>query len=237
MEQMFKDMSLAPDINARFRKFLQSFVPKTSSDVADNERFTNEEISTLSDISRTVDAQFLVLKTSCWPFNPPSVPLILPPALSGGMKAFNSFYVSVEKKNTKLTWLHHIGKAVVHLSWNKASSPSSSRPIADDDEFETPTDPATPINPLQGHLLHCSLYQAAILMQYNERDSYSISELEIRTGITQQCLRQYLESIVSEGLLAVQTDDEGTTDLPAVLEPGMYRHTCMSLCIRVGDQD
>ncbi|KAK4051653.1 ubiquitin ligase (cullin) of SCF [Microbotryomycetes sp. JL201] len=120
----------------------------------------------------TVDADFQVLNTASWPLTTPSSELKVPAELLRTFDRFNGYYTT-KHSGRKLTWL-----------WQHCKNELRS--------LYTP----------QKYFMLTSMYQAAILLQYNQGgDAISFEELRLGTGMKEEMLKQVLDLLTKQRVL------------------------------------
>jgi hypothetical protein len=100
----------------------------------------------------------------------PSPPCTLPPAIQTAHTAFNSFYLGANS-GKKLTWLTQLGSVDI-----RASFPSGRKELS------------------------VSLYQAAILLLFNESEVLSLEHISRQAGVPGDELRRHLLSLCTPKL-------------------------------------
>lgn len=101
-----------------------------------------------------VDFDFLVLTAGSWPFSGvPTSEFHLPAECERSVSEFSKFY-DAQHSGRKLTYLHNLSKADLRLAM-----------------------------PDKRYELNCSLYQAGVLLQFNDADSFTVDELKVATSL------------------------------------------------------
>jgi cullin 1 len=118
-----------------------------------------------------INFSVMVLGTNFWPLNPPMGGFIVPTDIRLTYHRFQNYY-RMTHPGRKLVWL-----------WNYSRN-----------ELRT--------NYLdQRYIITTSAYQMAVLLQYNDNDSYSLDELAIATNIGMDLLTQVLRPLVKSRIL------------------------------------
>lgn len=132
--------------------------------------------------SKKVGFNIQVLSNNAWPVSGTQVSFNVPDEIEKSTKHFNDFYKNVHA-NRKLTWLYSLSKG----------------------EMVT--------NYLQDRcILGVSIYQMAVLQQFNDADSLTIGKLIENTGITQEYLVQVLQNLLKSKLLKCSDENKLTTE-------------------------
>lgn len=119
-----------------------------------------------------IDYNVQILMAGSWPqMSGQGINLIMPRELEENAQDFNDFYSNVHK-NRKLTWQHNMAKGEVVTSYLK-----------------------------NRYVLTVSVYQLAVLQQFNEHDSRSLQELIDFTGIPEEYLVQVLQILLKAKIL------------------------------------
>ena len=131
--------------------------------------------------STLVDSTFSILGTGFWPLTPPSTDFNPPPEISAEIERFIRFYKH-KHDGRKLTWLWHLCKGEIKAGYCKNS--------------KTP------------YTFQVSIYQMAILLLYNEKDTYIYEDILSATQLSTEVLDQALAVILKAKVL-LMTGDSG----------------------------
>ncbi|KAM0789674.1 hypothetical protein ACM66B_006536 [Microbotryomycetes sp. NB124-2] len=147
------------------------------SDMNVNKDLNAEFKDKMANAELTVDAEFQVLNTASWPLSTPSSELKVPAELLKTYERFNGYYTT-KHSGRKLTWL-----------WQHCKNELRS--------LYTP----------QKYFMLTSMYQAAILLQYNHGgDAISFEDLALGTGINADMLKQVLALLTKQRVLDLKDD-------------------------------
>jgi cullin 1 len=125
-----------------------------------------------------INLSVMVLGTNFWPLNPPKGGFIVPTDIRLTYRRFQSYYHTVHP-GRKLMWL-----------WNYSRN-----------ELRT--------NYLdQKYIITTNAYQTAVLLQYNDNDTYSLDELSIATNIEKDLLMQVLRPLTKSRILINDGTDQ-----------------------------
>ena len=124
--------------------------------------------------STLVDSTFSILGTGFWPLTPPSTDFNPPPEISAEIERFIRFYKH-KHDGRKLTWLWHLCKGEIKAGYCKNS--------------KTP------------YTFQVSIYQMAILLLYNEKDTYIYEDILSATQLSTEVLDQALAVILKAKVL------------------------------------
>jgi len=139
-------------------------------------KFKKKEISKTTGVK---DLDVKVLTSGSWPFSAGD-PFTFPEELQRGCKLFETFYLS-EHQGRKLTWLPLLSRGEIVTNYTK--DPKSGRAMS--------------------YTLQASAYQMSTLLQFNERDSISVVEMEEIMGTTAKELKGSLSILVKAKLVTV----------------------------------
>ncbi|KAG4093533.1 Cullin-domain-containing protein [Neocallimastix lanati (nom. inval.)] len=123
------------------------------------------------DIKQTVDSNILVLTSGSWPLSNSNISFQIPVELEDNINKFAAFYQN-EHNGRKLTWLYQLSKADVRLHME---------------------------NKL--YELNMTLYQLAILLLFNNGDSFTINEIINQTLLPLSEVSRFLKAFVDLKLL------------------------------------
>jgi cullin 1 len=127
------------------------------------------------DKAELLDFSILVLSTASWPLQPPTSPFNIPAELLKTYERFSKHYES-KHSGRKLNWLYQLCKGEVKTSYLSGKT---------------------------GYTFQVSVYQMAILLQYNQGTSYEWEELVGVTGLTPEVLVGQLGNLVKAKVLLV----------------------------------
>jgi cullin 1 len=127
-----------------------------------------------------VDISFsiMVLGTNFWPLNPPGHEFVIPAEILPTYDRFQKYY-QMKHSGRKLTWLWNYSKNELRTNY---------------------------LN--QKYILMTSSFQMAVLLQYNESDTLSLSELATATAIPTELLMQVLALLVKAKILINEETDQ-----------------------------
>ncbi|CAM1511295.1 Fc.00g088080.m01.CDS01 [Cosmosporella sp. VM-42] len=124
--------------------------------------------------TKSVDSTFAILGTGFWPLTAPSTPFGPPPEISAEIERFTRFYKH-KHDGRKLTWLWHLCKGEIKAGYCKNS--------------KTP------------YTFQVSIYQMAILLLFNEKDTYTYEDMLSATQLNSDVLDQALAVILKAKVL------------------------------------
>jgi cullin 1 len=124
--------------------------------------------------ARAVDSTFSILGTGFWPLTAPSTPFTPPTEIAAEIERFTLFYKH-KHDGRKLTWLWHLCKGEVKTGYCKSSK--------------------TPFT------FQVSIYQMAILLLFNEKDTYTYEEILGATQLTSEVLDQAMAVLLKAKVL------------------------------------
>ena len=120
----------------------------------------------------------MVLGTNFWPLNPPAHDFIIPADILPVYDRFTKYYQQ-KHSGRKLTWLWNYSKNELRTNY---------------------------LN--QKYIFMTSTYQMAVLVQYNQNDTLSFEELKAATQISDDLLKQVLQSLVKAKVLINDETDQ-----------------------------
>jgi len=123
-----------------------------------------------------VDSTFSILGTGFWPLMPPSTHFNPPPEIDAEIERFSLFYKH-KHDGRKLTWLWHLCKGEIKANYCKNSK--------------------TPFT------FQVSIYQMAILLLFNEKDTYVYEDMLSATQLSSEVLDQALAVILKAKVLLI----------------------------------
>ncbi|KAF4619424.1 hypothetical protein D9613_004852 [Agrocybe pediades] len=118
-----------------------------------------------------INFSIMVLGTNFWPLSPPSHNFVIPVEILPTYNHFQKYYQS-KHAGRKLTWLWNYSKNELRTNY---------------------------LN--QKYILMTSAYQMAVLVQYNNNDTLSLTELVAATEISKEILTQVLAVLVKAKIL------------------------------------
>ena len=125
-----------------------------------------------------LDFSILVLSTASWPLQPPTSPFNIPPELVRTYERFTRFYEN-KHSGRKLNWLFQLCKGELKTSYLKASK--------------------------TGYTFQVSIYQMAILLQFNGETKSTWEELLAATGLSPETLGGQLGNLVKAKVLLLSS--------------------------------
>ncbi|KOS17945.1 Cullin-1 [Escovopsis weberi] len=131
--------------------------------------------------SKAVDSTFSILGTGFWPLTPPSTNFVPPSEISAEIDRFVRFYKH-KHDGRKLTWLWHLCKGDIKTGYCKSS--------------KTP------------YTFQVSIYQMAILLLFNEKDTYTYEDIIEVTQLSNEVLDQALSVILKAKVLLMDGGDK-----------------------------
>jgi cullin 1 len=137
--------------------------------------------------AKPVDSQFSILGTGFWPLVPPSTHFNAPSEISADIDRFVRFYKH-KHDGRKLTWMWHLCKGELRASYCKNS--------------KTP------------YTFQVSIYQMAILLLFNDKDTNTYEDLVTATQLNTDVLDQALAVILKAKVLLMSGGEKpkaGTT--------------------------
>lgn len=128
------------------------------------------------DKAELLDFSILVLSTASWPLNAPTSPFNIPSELLKTYERFSKHYES-KHSGRKLNWLYNLCKGELKTSYLTGSK--------------------------TGYTFQVSVYQMAILLQYNQGTEFTWEQLVEVTGLTPDVLVGQLGNLVKAKVLLV----------------------------------
>lgn len=126
---------------------------------------------------KVVDSTFSILGTGFWPLTAPSTDFQAPADIAAEIERFTRFYKH-KHEGRKLTWLWHLCKGEIKAGYCKNSK--------------------TPFT------FQVSIYQMAILLVFNEKDTHSYDDILTATQLSSEVLDQALAIILKAKVLTVE---------------------------------
>ncbi|KAF8908935.1 Cullin [Gymnopilus junonius] len=149
-----------------------------------------------------ISFSIMVLGTNFWPLNPPGHEFVIPAEILPTYDRFQKYY-QMKHSGRKLTWLWNYSKNELRTNY---------------------------LN--QKYILMTSSFQMAVLLQYNNNDTLSLSELVTATSIPKELLSQVLALLVKAKILI--NDETDQYDLnPSAIQTDGYPVDFKSKKIRV----
>lgn len=130
---------------------------------------------------KVVDSTFSILGTGFWPLTAPSTDFQAPADIAAEIERFTRFYKH-KHEGRKLTWLWHLCKGEIKTGYCKSSK--------------------TPFT------FQVSIYQMAILLVFNEKDTHSYDDILTATQLSAEVLDQALAIILKAKVLTVEGGDK-----------------------------
>lgn len=125
-----------------------------------------------------ISFSIMVLGTNFWPLNPPTHEFVIPAEILPTYDRFQKYY-QMKHSGRKLTWLWNYSKNELRTNY---------------------------LN--QKYILMTSSFQMAVLLQYNNNDTLSLTELVAATSITKELLSQVLALLVKAKILINEETDQ-----------------------------
>ncbi|KAI8051205.1 Cullin [Syncephalis plumigaleata] len=147
-----------------------------------NDTFKERLLQTRDASELSVDFSVSILGTSAWPLNPPATSFTVPPELESIFKRFQDFYDS-KYQGRKRTWLFQHSRAEVRTTYLKSSR--------------------------AGYTFQVSTYQMGILLQYNQKTSYTARELMDSTKLSKEFVIGLLGVLTKARVLKVTNGELG----------------------------
>ena len=142
-----------------------------------NTNFRNQEAEKGG--GSTLDSQYSILGTGFWPLQPPTTKFNPPAEIAADFDRFYKFYKE-NHEGRKLTWLWNLCKGEVRAHYCKGT--------------KTP------------YAFQVSLYQMAILLLFNERDTYSYDDIAATTQLNPDVLEQAMATILKAKVLLISPE-------------------------------
>ncbi|RCI08529.1 hypothetical protein L249_8903 [Ophiocordyceps polyrhachis-furcata BCC 54312] len=130
----------------------------------------------------SIDSTFSILGTGFWPLTPPSTRFHPPAEIATEINRFARFYKH-KHDGRKLTWLWHLCKGEMRTSYCKSN--------------KTP------------YTLQVSIYQMAILVLFNEKDTQTYEDVASATQLSSEVLDQALAFLLKAKVLLLSGDRPG----------------------------
>ncbi|CAI2161539.1 18874_t:CDS:10 [Funneliformis geosporum] len=160
LQRMFTDITISADVNKDFSDFLKK-----------------------NPMNIGVDFSILVLTAGAWPLTQISATEFqLPTELEKSVTHFSTFY-SNQHSGRRLTWLWHLSKADVKLTYL-------------DKRYE----------------FSVSLYQLGVLLLYNGADMFTFKEIIEHTGLNDQELRRVMKPMIDLAVFIVSKPSGSLSD-------------------------
>ncbi|CAB4428705.1 unnamed protein product [Rhizophagus irregularis] len=153
LQRMFTDITISADVNKDFAEYVKTNPMNTG-----------------------VDFSILVLTAGAWPLTQVlTTEFQLPTELEKSVTHFSTFYNS-KHSGRRLTWLWHLSKADVKLTYL-------------DKRYE----------------FSVSLHQLGVLLLYNDADMFTFKEIIEHTGLNDQELKRVIKPMIDLAVLIVST--------------------------------
>ena len=124
-----------------------------------------------------VDFNITVLGAGFWPLEPKTGEFTIPADIQKCYDRFVRYYQS-KHSGRKLTWLWHVSKAEIRTRYTSTS-----------------------------YILMTSLYQLAVLVQFNNSDAFTYKELQTATSLEDATLKPVLQLLVKSKVINLVTED------------------------------
>jgi len=121
----------------------------------------------------------MVLQSNSWPFSSQDGQLQLPPILQTCREKFELYYNS-QHQGRKLMWLYNLGSCEVETLYT-----------------HKPKDATKPLK----YTLTTNTMQLAVLLQYAERDEYTVEELIAKTSLSEESMGPVVEILIKSKLV------------------------------------
>ncbi|KJE88376.1 Cullin 1a [Capsaspora owczarzaki ATCC 30864] len=155
----------------------------TDMTVSEDINKTFNEFRSNNDIPLNIEFSMLVLQTGAWPLGSAvQSPFNIPAELEKSVTIFEAFY-GKKYSGRKLNWLHHLSKGDLRATYGS-----------------------------KRYELQSTNYQMAILLQYNNEDVYSYSQLRQLTNLNDADLKKTVKSLVDVKLLNLDSGAEDVTE-------------------------
>jgi cullin 1 len=129
----------------------------------------------------TLDSQYSILGTGFWPLTPPNTTFNPPAEIAAVCVRFSRFYKN-KHEGRKLTWLWQLCKGEVEANYCKNS--------------KTP------------YTFQVSLYQMAVLLLFNEKDTHTYEEITGATQLNTESLDPALGILLKAKVLTMKPENE-----------------------------
>lgn len=182
----------------------------------DVSRTLNEEFTTINK-ENTFDFGVTVLTQGAWPLSASQTSIVLPMSIQNVINSFQTFY-GAKFNGRKLRWFYNMSKAEVKTTYLTSAK--------------------------AGYTLLCSVYQLAILMLFNDSDTWSFNDLLAITQLPINTLSNTLETLTTTRILLpiglpVDKDKDKTNGQNSVfkLNPGFkYKMLKVNINIQVAKE-
>jgi len=128
---------------------------------------------------QAIDSTYSILGTGFWPLQPPNTKFNPPSEIAADIERFTRYYKS-HHDGRKLTWLWNLCKGEVKAGYCKNS--------------KTP------------YTFQVSVYQMAILLLFNDKDTYSYAEIAATTQLSDEVLEQAMAMILKGKVLLMSPE-------------------------------
>ncbi|KAJ9154815.1 Cullin-domain-containing protein [Pleurostoma richardsiae] len=129
----------------------------------------------------TLDSQYSILGTGFWPLTPPNTTFNPPAEIAADCERFSRFYKN-KHEGRKLTWLWQLCKGEVKANYCKNS--------------KTP------------YTFQVSLYQMAVLLLFNEKDTHTYEEITGATQLNTESLDPALGILLKAKVLTMKPEND-----------------------------
>ena len=151
-----------------------------SKDLNTSYREFQDRLLSDNDQKKEVDSTFQVLGTGFWPLNPPTTNYNPPAEITKAKEMFQHFYFD-KHNGRKLTWLWQLCKGEIRANYVKMN-------------VKTP------------YTFQVSMYQMAILLLFNDGDSFDYKEMQETTSISDDVMDSALGILLKAKVLLVQPE-------------------------------
>ncbi|KAG7813969.1 hypothetical protein KL921_000243 [Ogataea angusta] len=129
----------------------------------------------------SVDMDICCVDAHCWPRVPENQPLIIPSQLQPLLHEYETFYRS-QHKSRKLQWKYHFHRVTLDVQFDETKP--------------------------RKQTIECSLYQAAIILAFEDHSSLSFDQIKSKTGMSNKFMTQNLNIMSSSKfpILVQKTD-------------------------------
>ncbi|KAH7375618.1 cullin-1 [Plectosphaerella cucumerina] len=138
-----------------------------------------EHLNSLDGVTGTLDSQYSILGMGFWPLQAPNTNFTPPAEINEDTERFSRFYKN-KHEGRKLTWLWQLCKGELKANYCKNSK--------------------TPFT------FQVSVYQMAVLLLFNDKDSHSYDEIAGATLLSSDVLDQALAILLKAKVLLVSPD-------------------------------
>lgn len=141
----------------------------------------HDKLMSDSDQKKSLDSSFQVLGTGFWPLNPPTTNYNPPAEITKAKDSFSHFYFD-KHNGRKLTWLWQLCKGEIRANYVKSS-------------VKVP------------YTFQVSMYQMAILLLFNDGDSYDYTEIQESTMINDETMENAMGILTKAKVLNAEPEE------------------------------